>query len=40
MIGVKTGEVIELSDSKFMVRPLGSILWDEATVIDLVGHAF
>ena len=40
LIGVKTGEVIELSDSELMVMPLGSILWDEATMIDLVGHAF
>ncbi len=40
LTGVKTGEVIELSDSKLMVMPLASTLWDETAVIDLVGHAF
>ncbi|MGB0607966.1 MAG: hypothetical protein ACPGNR_06070, partial [Paracoccaceae bacterium] len=40
LIGVKTGEVVEISDSGLMVMPLGSALWDETAVIDLAGHAF
>ena len=40
LIGVKIGEVIELTDSGLMVVPLGSTLWDETAVIDLAGHAF
>ena len=40
LIGVKTGEVIEITDSGLMVMPLGSTLWDETAVIDLAGHAF
>ena len=40
LIGAKTGDIVETSNSGLMVLQLGSTRWDDAALIDLAGHAF
>ncbi len=37
---VRTGDVMQTASEGLMVLPLGQMDWDDAAVIDLVGHAF
>ena len=37
---VRTGQVREVASKGLMVLPLREVVWDDAALLDLVGHAF